>query len=150
MALILKKLILKKKKTESRSHDWYQENKQRLSEERKRRYAEDPEYRKQALKASERQRRGERTPPIPPDAPISFAEAAKRTGIGVSTLHEWRRKKYFPDPKRHNGRRLWFTENQVQLLKNLKEFFRKDGRKPWKIKRDGLKEVVASIGAGWD
>ncbi|MBV9342704.1 MAG: MerR family transcriptional regulator [Acidobacteria bacterium] len=55
------------------------------------------------------------------DAPISVAEAAERIGIGISTLHEWRRKKLFPEPKHHN-RGLWFTDNQVSLLEELKEF----------------------------
>jgi hypothetical protein len=140
-------LILKKK--ESGFRNWYEKNKQRLSEKRKKLYAENPEYRQQALEASRRRRRNEPTPPKPPDAQISFLQAAERTGIGVSTLHEWRRKKYFPDPKRYN-RTLWFSEKQVLLLKNLKEFFRVYGKRPWKIKLDRLKVVVESICANWD
>jgi hypothetical protein len=109
-------LILKKK--ESGFRNWYEKRKQRLSEKRKKLYAENPEYRQRALEASRRYRRGERTLPTPADAPISFAQAAELTGIGVSTLHEWRRKKLFPEPK-HNNRGLWFTEKQVLLLKNI-------------------------------
>lgn len=128
---------------------WYEKNKKRLSEKRKKLYAEDPEYRQRALEASRRRRDGEPTPPKPSDAQISFAEAAERIGIGVSTLHEYRRKKLFPDPKHYCGR-LWFNQKQVLLLKNLKEFFRAHGKKPWKIKLQRLKEVVASIWANWD
>jgi hypothetical protein len=142
MALILKK-------TNSRFSEWYQHNKQLLSEKRKKLYAEDPEYRQRALEASRRYRRGERTLPTPADAPISFALAAERVGMSISTLHEWRGKKYFPDPKHHN-RGLWFTEKQVLLLKNLKEFFRKYGKRPWKMKQGPLKELLASICANWD
>jgi len=121
-------LILKKKST---FRNWYEHNRQRLSEKRKKLYAENPEYRQQALESSKRYRRGERSLPNPPGAPISFAQAAERTGIGVSTLHEWRRKKYFPEPKHHNGR-LWFSEKQVLLLEDLKQFFLVcEGFLPW-------------------
>jgi hypothetical protein len=67
----------------------------------------------------------------------------------ISTLRQWRRKKYFPEPKHHN-RSLWFTENQMLLLKSLKEFFRVYGKRTGKIKLDRLKEWVASIAADWD
>jgi hypothetical protein len=133
-------LILNKQSTFGK---WYEKHKQRLSEERKKRYAQDPEYRQRQLEASRRHRRGERSLPKPPDAPIFFAQAAERTGIGVSTLREWRRKKYFPEPQHHNGR-LWFSEKQVLLLENLKQFFRLNGRKPRHIKLERLKAVVAS------
>ena len=139
-------LILKKQSTFGK---WYEKHKQRLSEKRKKRYAQDPEYRQRALEASRRHRRGERTVPNPPGAPISFGQAAERTGIGVSTLHEWRKKKCFPEPKHHN-RSLWFSEKQVLLLKHLKEFFRLNGRKPRKIKLDRLNQVIAFIFSNWE
>jgi MerR HTH family regulatory protein len=140
-------LIIKEK--ESSFRRWYAKNKERLWEKRKKLYAEDLEYRQRALEGSKRYRRGERTLPKPPGAPISFAQAAELTGIGVSTLHEWRRKKCFPEPKHHH-RGLWFSEKQVLLLKNLKEFFRVNGRKPRQIKLERLKEVIAAISADWD
>jgi MerR HTH family regulatory protein len=128
---------------------WYEKNKQRLSRERKERYANDPEFRERVKEASKRRRHRVPTPPVPPDAPFSSSQAAKLAGIGISTLREWRSKEYFPEPKHHNGA-LWFTEKQVLLLKNLKEFFRVYGKRPGKIKRDQLKEVVAFIRDHWD
>jgi hypothetical protein len=139
-------LILKNAK--SSYQKWYQKNQKQLSAKRKKLYAENPEYRERALAASRRRRRGERTPLTPADAPISFAQAADRVGIGNSTLHEWRRKKYFPEPKRHN-RALWFSESQVSLLKSLKDFFQKY-RQPSKIKHARLKEARAFISANWN
>jgi predicted DNA-binding transcriptional regulator AlpA len=127
----------------------FEKNKQRLSEKRKKRYAEDSEYRQRALERSKRRRRGESILPNPADAQISFVQAAERTGISVSTLHEWRSKNYFPDPKLHNGR-LWFSEKQVLLLKELKEVIRVYGKRRGKVKRDRLNEVIASIKANWD
>jgi MerR HTH family regulatory protein len=140
-------LIMKKATPSSRK--WYEENRQRLSEKRKGRYAEDLEYRQRALEASRKYRRGEQTLPIPPDAPISFAEASKRVGVSTSTLHAWRRKKFFPEPTHYNHR-LWFTENQVLLLGELKEFFRVYGKRTSKFRHDQQKLLVASIAAKWN
>ena len=140
-----------KKKKSTYSSDWYQNNKKQELEKRKKRYAEDSEYRQRIIEASRRRRRGETTLKTPlHEAPISFVEAAKGIGIHTSTLHHYRRKKYFPEPKHHNGRRLWFSEKQVLLLKNLKDFFRVYRKKASSVKLERLKEVVASIFANWD
>jgi hypothetical protein len=138
-------LILKEK--ESSFRRWYNANKQRLSEERKKRYAQDPEYRQRQLESSKRYRRGERCLPNPPAAPISFTQAAERTGIGVTTLHEWQKKQYFPEPQHHN-RGLWFSEKQVFLLKNLKDRVYKKRR--WYMKSDRFQEVIASTFGNWE
>jgi hypothetical protein len=138
-------LIIKKK---SKNQKWYEQHKQELSEKRKKRYAEDPEYRQRAVEGSRRYRRGELAPAVPADAAISFSEAAKRVGIGTSTLREWRGKDLFPEPRLHRGR-LWFTEHQVALLKNVKEFFRKYGKRRGKVKNDEEKRVRESISGNW-
>ena len=138
-------LILKKQSAFQR---WYGKKKQWHSEKRKKRYAEDPEYRQRALEASRRYRRGERTlPTLPDDAQIPFAQAAQAIGVSDSTLQTWRSKKYFPEPKHHNGH-LWFSEKQVLLLKDLKD--RIYGKRRWYMKWDRFKEVLASIWANWD
>jgi hypothetical protein len=139
-------LSLPKKQTSFRR--WYKANNERLSQERKRRYAEDPEYRERALEASRRYRRGERSLRRPPDnATISFAQAAERIGISVSSLHSWRRQKLFPEPKHHSGR-LWLSENQVCLLEDLKE--KVHGRRRWYMKTDRFKEMIAYVRDNWD
>jgi hypothetical protein len=143
-------LILKTKKSNYR--EWYEKNKQKLSEKRKRRYAEDAEYRARAIETSRKRRSGEQTPPIPPvppDAPISLKEAALRVPAGASTVRGWLRQNYFPEPKRHN-RGLWFTEKQVELLRLLKEFFRKNKMRPLKITQPLLAQLRASIIADWN
>ena len=128
---------------------WYEQHRGELSEKRKKRYDEDAEYRERAVEASRRRRRGERTPSVPADAPIPFAEGAKRVGMGNSTLREWRRKQLFPEPKHHNGR-LWFSEHQLPLLKKLKDFFIIHRMTPGKLQKELLKEVCASILANWN
>jgi predicted DNA-binding transcriptional regulator AlpA len=135
-------------KKESASNRWYENNKQAVSEKRKKRYAEDAEYRQRIVEASRRRRLGEITPKTPPeDAPISFEQAAKRIGIGKTVLHDWHKKKYFPEPKRHNGRRLWFTEKQVRLLQYLKD--RVHGRRRCYGKVDRFKDVIAYVHENW-
>jgi hypothetical protein len=139
-------LIMKQK--ESSFSRWHAKNKQRLSEKRKKLYANNSEYRQRALDASRRHKRGELTVTTPPDdAPISFAQAAERTGVSGSTLHDWRRKKLFPEPKHHNGR-LWFREQQILLLRDLKA--RVCGRRRWYMKTDRFKEVIAYVRENWD
>jgi hypothetical protein len=129
---------------------WYAKNRQILSETRKQRYAQEPEYRQRQLEASKRYRRGERSlRTLPDDAPISFVQAAERIGRHESTLHEWRRKKLFPEPK-HYGRRLWFSEKQVLLLTKLKEVIRVYGNRRGKVKQHQLKEMVTSLETNWD
>src|SRR5437763_12353154 len=122
------------KKPKSYNQVWYEANKQRISDERKKRYKEDSEYRERTVEASRRYRSGERTPPVPADAPVSISEAAERVDVGISTLREWRRKKYFPEPKLHN-RAPCFTENQVTLLGKRKECLQKYGKRRGPIKQ---------------
>jgi MerR HTH family regulatory protein len=136
-------LIFNKK---SSYQKWYEQNKQELSQKRKQRYSEDAEYRQRAVEGSRRYRRGERTPPTPADAPISFTEAAERIGIGTSTLRDWRRKELFPEPVHHTWG-LWFTENQVSLLTRIKELFQVYRMHP--SKKDRLKELRDFIRANW-
>ena len=126
---------------------WYQQNKERLSAKRKKLYAKDPEYRQRALEAGKRRADTEASSMI--TGHVFLAQAAQDLDITISTLREWRRKHYFPEPKRQNGR-LWFTEHQVFLLKSLQEFFKVNGRKTWKSNRHTLKALVQSVWAKWE
>ena len=127
---------------------WYQQNKELLSAKRKKLYAENPEYRRRALDARKRRLSGGPVLAIPPDAPVSFAQAAEHLGISTSTLRAWRRRKRFPEPKHHN-RGLWFTEKQVLLLKGIKDFYGVYGKRSGTVKQELLNELVASIAADW-
>jgi hypothetical protein len=152
MALIVDFSItaIPKKKISTYNSSWHEKNKERLSAKRKKRYAEDFEYRQRVIEASRRHRRGERTLTTPPDdALISFPQAAERIGISASTLYEWRRKKFFPEPKHYDGA-LWFTDKQVLLLTKLKEVIRLYGKRRGSVKLERLKEVVALICANWE
>jgi hypothetical protein len=140
-------MALIQKQKESSFSRWYKANRERVLAKRKQRYAQDPEYRQRAVEASRRRRRGEVAPTTPPDdAPISFREAVERVGVSGSALHSWRRHKLFPEPKRYGGQ-LWFSQQQVLLLKHLKD--RVYGKRRWYMKSDRFKEVIASIRDNW-
>ena len=47
-------------------------------------------------------------------------------GVTVWVLREWRRKNYFPEPYRRDGR-LWFTSRQVQWLEQRPAVFVQHG-----------------------
>ena len=88
---------------------WYAKNKQRLSEKRAKRYREDAAYRAAALERSRQQREKKKPEPVSTDPhTVSFMDAADDLGVTVWVLREWRRKNYFPEPHRRDGR-LWFT-----------------------------------------
>jgi hypothetical protein len=133
-------------KKESAFAKWYAKNKERLSDKRKKLYADEPQYRQRALEASRRRRRGELRVPVP-NGLISFAEGAKSIGVGVSSLHDWRSKGLFPEPKHDNGS-LWFSDKQVRLLKHLKS--KVYGKRRWYMKVDRFKEVIAYTFANWE
>lgn len=135
-------------KPKSKSSVWYERHKEEVSQKRKEKYASDAEYRQRRLEASRKYHRGERTPATPPNAPFLMVEAAKRVGIGYSTLRGWCRHKLFPEPIRYK-RGLWFTEHQLSLLIKLKDFFRKHRMTEGKIKMQLLGEVCASICGDW-
>ena len=143
MALIIEKT----KPKGSGFRKWYQQNKERLAAKRKKLYAENPEYRQRVLAASKNYTESGAKSML--DGHVFFTQAAQDVDITISTLRQWRKKHYFPEPKHHNGR-LWFTEHQVFLLKSLQEFFKVNGRKTWKSNRHTLKALVQSVWAKWE
>lgn len=128
--------------------DWYAKNKQRLSEKRAKRYAEDAGYREAALKRSRAQRK-KKVVTFPADGyTVSFAHMADQLGVTTWVLREWRRKNYFPEP-RHRDHRLWFTPDQAMLLRRLKTFFDDHGVRVSESKREALTSVTALVYANW-
>jgi hypothetical protein len=105
--------------------DWYQANKQRLSEKRKKKYAEDPEYREKAIGRA----RGYRQMTggfdgRPPQYSIDSKTAAEMLEVSPYTLLTWRKKQYYPAPANFSNK-FYFTERQVDLLRQLREFLYK-------------------------
>jgi alpha-L-fucosidase len=77
--------------------DWYEKNKARLSEKRKKLYRENSEFRDSALRRAEVQRKRRQDNPEDTQGYTNgFSDTAEELGITVWTLREWRRKSYFP------------------------------------------------------
>ena len=126
---------------------WYAKNKTRLSAKRAKRYREDAAYREAAL-ARSRQRK-KKAPSVSTDPhSVSFADAAQTLGVTVWVLREWRRKNYFPEPQKRDGR-LWFTPLQVQWLRTLQEFFVQHGSRVTNETRPKLEQVTNLVYANW-
>lgn len=126
---------------------WYQENKGRLSEKRAKRYRDDPEYRQKALDRSRQQRAAQKVPVTTPYT-VSFNDAAQTLGITVWVLREWRRKNYFPEPHRREGR-LWFSFSQVSWLRRIQAFFEQHGARVVDANRAALENVTGLVYANW-
>lgn len=128
---------------------WYQKNKQRLSEKRSKRYREDAAYRTAALERSRAQREAQKAAqPAVTDYTVSFMDAAAEIGVTVWVLREWRKKNYFPEPHRRDGR-LWFTSDQVNLLRKIGKFFAQHGSRVTEALRPSLESVTSVVYANW-
>lgn len=127
---------------------WYAKNKQRLLAKRAKRYQEDPSYRAAALERSRRQRVKKPVKVSSDPHSVSFNDAAQTLGVTVWVLREWRRKNYFPEPHRRDGR-LWFTPAQVQRLRQVREFFVQHGARVTDTIRPKLDDVVGLVYSNW-
>lgn len=126
---------------------WYAKNKNRLAEKRAKRYREDAAYREAALGRSRAQRKAKKVP-VAYEHSVAFNDAANLLGVTVWVAREWRRKNYFPEPHRRDGR-LWFKPAQVQWLRRLKQFFDQHGARVTNATRPELEGVVSLVYANW-
>jgi hypothetical protein len=136
---------------ETRFSRWYKSNKDTLSKQRKQRYHTDPEYRQKIIaqnranKAKARQARA----PLDPKYTTTMQAAADEIDVSVWSLREWRKKEYYPAPHEH-GSKLYFTDKQVLLLKELAKFFAVYGKRT-SAATEGLRnELIAAIAANWN
>ena len=130
---------------------WYAKNKKRLSEKRAKRYQEDAAYREAALARSRQQRQAKKAeagPVVNDPHTVSFTEAADDLGVTVWVLREWRRKNYFPEPHRRDGR-LWFSPAQVVALRQLRQFFDLHGARVTEALKPQLESVIGLTYANW-
>jgi hypothetical protein len=125
---------------------WYEKNKLRLSEKRKKRYQEDEAYKNSIKERSKTQRkRVEDTEKV---FIVTFKEASEQLQVSMWSLREWRKKDYYPEPQHRLGK-LWFSQRQVILLQQLADFFKNHGIRTKQSDRDSLQSIIASIFANW-
>lgn len=127
---------------------WYERNKEALSEKRKRRYREDPEYRKACLERKAKQSRARSVPPVPEVYTHNFKEAAEALDVSLYKLRNWREKGHFPEPYYHPKGR-YFTEAQLNLLQELRDFHEDHSRPYSEDEKVKLQEISDLIHANW-
>ena len=128
---------------------WYAkpENRAELSRRRKEKYQQDPDYRRKVIERSASRRINERGP-LPEGFTYHMEQAAEQVGVTIWTLREWRKKNYFPEPPDYLGK-LWFSQSQVNLLGQLREFFEVHGRRVGVRTKPMLEDLVSLIYSNW-
>lgn len=130
---------------------WYDKGgKDKIAENRKKKYQDDPEYRAKVIRNSVqyRKKRREKESGPPPEYNYSYQEAADEIGVSVTVLHHWRLKRWMPSPFKHKGRVL-FTQTQVELLSKLAEFLKNRSRAHTARDLKDLEDLVSEILVNW-
>lgn len=125
--------------------DWYAKNRERLSQERRLKYQTDPEYRQKAIERSS-QRRVALSAAKGGRQGYSVADACDTLGISLWTINRWRNENYFPVASLRGYR---FTDNQIQLLGLLRDFFKSHPRRTLSHMKGELDSLVGVIHHNW-
>jgi hypothetical protein len=129
--------------------EWYAKNKDALQARRRAKYAADAELRarKIAQVAQHRERLRASKPQRPEEYNVSFSRASELLGVTVWVIRGWVQKKYIPNPYKH-GKQLWFTTDQVNLMKELNVFLQNNGR-VMKNSRSQLEDITNYVWSNW-
>ena len=88
------------KKEGSAYQRWYEKNKEKSAEKRRKRYKEDPVYRQKALAARKAQIAN--TPKVRDSLPKQYvytvSSLSEKLKVSDWKVREWKRKGYFPEP----------------------------------------------------
>lgn len=128
---------------------WYERNREAVSAARKKRYAEDPAFKKAAIARSRQYRLNKRVEPCPPGYEMNLEDLAEKLEVTIWVLRGWREKNYFPEP-RMNARQLWFTSLQVQLIAGLAQFMKERGPRVSSADKSDLEDLVGLIYSNWE
>lgn len=124
---------------------WYEQNKEVLSEKRKKLYREDPDYRQKVLERSAARRMSQKAP----KTGVSVTDACQYLGITLWTLNRWKNEHYIPVDTLRSYR---FSDHQLNLLSMLKQFFEQFPRKAagTPANQAKLKDLVNVIHHNWE
>lgn len=125
---------------------WYDKNKQKLADRRRARYHSDPDYRAKAIE--NRRRSLPAVEPLPEGYVHTFSDVAHALDVSLWKLRDWRNKNYYPEPHEH-GRGLYFTEAQVALLLQLRNFMNTVSHRFTPEAENHLQDLVNFIYANW-
>lgn len=127
--------------------EWYENNKESLSQARKQRYATDPVYRETAKARAEDYRKRTREQ-RPQPLGLSIANVCAHLDISDWTLNKWRNQNYYPEPTRVNGKPV-FQHKQLELLGMIKQFFEQYPKRAAAKHRDKLDQIVSVVFHNW-
>lgn len=143
---------VKKQKASVKFRKWYEKNKEDHNAQRREQYAKDPEVRQKAIANAKRQREQRRkagpvdTTPIKRNGEKLYrtAQVAELLNKSTETIRGWRRNGWLPESDK---RVLYYTDNQVKLLKKLAKVV--DEYRYAKDYDDRLNKAVNEIAEKW-
>ena len=103
---------------------WYERNKEKVSERRRKRYRNDPEFRKKKLQYRKEQSMREkiaRRKAKPEKYVYTTEDVEQILNISNWKIRRWREEGLTPEPYTH-FRKHWYTETQVELMGMLNDF----------------------------
>lgn len=123
--------------------DWYDQNKQALSEKRKERYRTDPAYRQAIIERTAARRQSLKHEPRTGQ---SVADVCDIIDVTPWTISRWKTHGYFPV---QNLRGYQFTPHQMELLGLLSKFFSSNQKRLPVAKKTELEQLVQVIHHNW-
>lgn len=142
----------KKSSEETAFARWYKNHKDSFNQKRRNRYQTDPEYKQRMIDAAKKTRQAKKktTIPRPPHYTITQLQAAEELGVTIWTLQNWRRKSYFPAPFSDNEG-VWFTENQIELLEILQNYYVQQSiKRLTEHQKNDIEQIAQHIHANWN
>lgn len=135
----------------SYNKDYYERNKDSISERRKSRYRDDPEYRE---KVKERAKKYKEDNPVsratvfvPDEYVMTLVEAATQLEINISTLRDWIKLEMLPQPAKY-GTVYYLTEQQFKLVEQMADFVKTYGARSARQSTQ-FAELKEYIAANW-
>lgn len=129
--------------------DWYEKNKERLSEKRKKLYKSDPDYRQTQVNRSRSNRAARKVIDTRPAEYIfDTKQLTEYLGVTSFTLGSWRKKGYYPQPASFSGK-FFFTQKQADQLKKLADFMQMYEFRVPEAKKPDLEVVTTLISLNW-
>lgn len=125
--------------------DWYSANRDKLSQQRKYKYQSDPEYRQKAIERASQRRSAISANKVSYHG-YTVSEACDTLEISLWTMNRWRNENYFPVASLRGYR---FSDNQIQLLGLLRDFFKSHPRRTLSHMKGELDSLVGVIHHNW-
>lgn len=131
--------------------NYYQSKRDQILLARKERYDNDPAYREQLRLARQRQAKKQQAAAPKRDVKYQHDLEAVLTDLDITVwqFREWLKRGYLPSPYKF-GKKFWFTAPQLELLRQLSNFFLASGKRLSRAERAQLQVVVDVVALNWN